>query len=232
MRNIILVALGMSLSCPAIVAAQSATSGEFIQATSPLQSGGSVTSRTAPNEGLRTWFSPNPPPGATEPRETAATSPAGPANAGTSTAATSYPYPGIPAGGIQVAQYPTSMFDPFSGSTPVTQFPTLGITPQSSLRPGWQTSTPAGGLPPVGPPAASLTPALTPGTGGFASPTIQYPQILPPVAGTTTSTGFRPLFRFRNMPPGSYLGQGVLGQPKAYVDGQPVRNLLRYVFIW
>jgi hypothetical protein len=131
-----------------------------------------------------------------------------------------------------MAQANPATFDPFSGTAPVTQFPTLGITPQSSLRPGWQTGTTTGTLPPVGPPAASLTPALVPGTGGFASPTIQYPQVLPPVGGTSTSTGFRPLVRLKNMPPGTYLGQGVLGQPKAYVDGQPVRNLLRYVFIW
>jgi len=25
------------------------------------------------------------------------------------------------------------------------------------------------------------------------------------------------------------LGQGLIGQPTAYVDGQPLRNLLRYV---
>jgi len=40
---------------------------------------------------------------------------------------------------------------------------------------------------------------------------------------------YTPLFQFRNMPPGSYLGQGLIGQPTAYVDGQPVRNLLRYI---
>jgi len=40
---------------------------------------------------------------------------------------------------------------------------------------------------------------------------------------------YTPLIQFRNMPPGTYLGQGVIGQPTAYVDGQPIRNLLRYV---
>jgi len=40
---------------------------------------------------------------------------------------------------------------------------------------------------------------------------------------------YTPLLNFRNMPQGTYLGQGIIGQPTAYVDGQPFRNLLRYV---
>lgn len=40
---------------------------------------------------------------------------------------------------------------------------------------------------------------------------------------------YTPLIKFRNMPPGTYLGQGLIGQPTAYVDGQPIRNLLRYI---
>ena len=45
----------------------------------------------------------------------------------------------------------------------------------------------------------------------------------------TGSGQYTPLIQFRNMPPGTYLGQGLIGQPTAYVDGQPIRNLLRYV---
>ena len=48
------------------------------------------------------------------------------------------------------------------------------------------------------------------------------------LAGSGRSA-YTPLVQFRNMPPGVYLGQGVIGQPTAYVDGQPIRNLLRYV---
>ncbi len=40
---------------------------------------------------------------------------------------------------------------------------------------------------------------------------------------------YTPLLNFRNMPAGTYLGQGIIGQPTAYVDGQPLRNLLRYI---
>ncbi|HMP81037.1 MAG TPA: hypothetical protein PKD54_16390, partial [Pirellulaceae bacterium] len=42
----------------------------------------------------------------------------------------------------------------------------------------------------------------------------------------------RPLVRLQNLPPGTYPGQGIVGQPKAYVDGQPVRNLMRYFSPW
>jgi hypothetical protein len=41
---------------------------------------------------------------------------------------------------------------------------------------------------------------------------------------------YNPLLKLHNLPVGTYLGQGIIGQPTAYVDGQPVRNLLRYVF--
>ncbi len=40
---------------------------------------------------------------------------------------------------------------------------------------------------------------------------------------------FSPLVPIQNLPNGTYIGQGLVGQPKAYVDGQPVRNFFRYV---
>lgn len=45
----------------------------------------------------------------------------------------------------------------------------------------------------------------------------------------TGSGSYTPIIRLQNLPPGTYLGQGLIGQPTAYVDGQPVRNLLRYL---
>ncbi len=47
--------------------------------------------------------------------------------------------------------------------------------------------------------------------------------------GSGSSNSLTSLLPFRNMPPSAYLGQGLIGQPTAYVDGQPFRNLLRYV---
>ena len=45
----------------------------------------------------------------------------------------------------------------------------------------------------------------------------------------TGSGVYQPIVRLANLQPGTYLGQGIIGQPTAYVDGQPVRNLFRYV---
>lgn len=39
-----------------------------------------------------------------------------------------------------------------------------------------------------------------------------------------------PMIPLRSMPYGTYLGQGIVGQPVAYVNGEPVRNFLRYIF--
>jgi len=50
--------------------------------------------------------------------------------------------------------------------------------------------------------------------------------------GSTGSASANPLssmLSFRNLPPSTYLGQGLIGQPTAYVDGQPFRNLFRYI---
>lgn len=52
----------------------------------------------------------------------------------------------------------------------------------------------------------------------------------PPVPYTAQRPTYQPVVQFQNLPPGTYLGQGWVGQPKAYVDGQPVRNLFRYIF--
>lgn len=40
---------------------------------------------------------------------------------------------------------------------------------------------------------------------------------------------YRPVVPVHNLPSNAYLGQGLLGQPKAYVNGQPIRNFLRYM---
>lgn len=59
-----------------------------------------------------------------------------------------------------------------------------------------------------------------PATGGFfpTQPTRQ------------TGNGYRALIP-RPLPAGTYIGQGWLGQPKAYVNNQPLRNALRYLII-
>ncbi len=44
------------------------------------------------------------------------------------------------------------------------------------------------------------------------------------------NSGFRSLIGFGQSLNNAYLGRGIIGQPTAYVDGQPFRNFLRYIF--
>ena len=46
------------------------------------------------------------------------------------------------------------------------------------------------------------------------------------ITGTGAYTPLLPIVSAQ----GARLGQGIIGQPTAYIDGQPIRNLLRYVF--
>jgi hypothetical protein len=48
----------------------------------------------------------------------------------------------------------------------------------------------------------------------------------PPVEATGA---YQPVFRMANLPPGVYVGEGMFGKPQTYRDGQPVRNLFRYI---
>ncbi|MFV1965651.1 MAG: hypothetical protein ACC628_09535 [Pirellulaceae bacterium] len=47
--------------------------------------------------------------------------------------------------------------------------------------------------------------------------------------GYPANTTYRPLWPVLSMPSSYYVGRGVLGQPKVYVPGQPIRNVLRYL---
>ncbi len=53
---------------------------------------------------------------------------------------------------------------------------------------------------------------------------------VPPTAmPTTNNSGYRPLIGFGQSLSNAYLGRGIIGQPTAFVAGQPVRNFLRYL---
>ncbi len=102
---------------------------------------------------------------------------------------------------------------------------------------------------PVGEPPVNIEVPGVDGNAAFQSPTldpnvgIQYPTgqfgtFNPPANSAfrnwwtpmvTGSGAYQPIIRLQNLPPGTYLGQGLIGQPTAYVDGQPIRNLLRYI---
>lgn len=250
-RILIAVAAMASLSLFAEpVAAQSAAAREYMEASSPLKKGGVVVTRTAPGQQVETVLYRETPsltrtstvverPTATErPVETQANAQPSTTPAATPTnppppAADVYPYPQAPAT-VAPGFYPG-----------VVQVPNLGYYGRTAQRPSWfgQPTQPprlfSGGnvnygvAPPMSGPIVSSPPT--------ASPQIQMPQVVPPGQSVTTGyapwtqpfatqpPGPQPLIRFQNMPPGAYMGQGIVGQPKAYVDGQPIRNFLRFL---
>ena len=77
-----------------------------------------------------------------------------------------------------------------------------GVAPKTGLVPA-PASTPFAYAPPAAMPPATV---YAPSNGGFV-----------PVVGFGQATN-------------AQLGRGLYGQPTAYVDGQPFRNFLRYIF--
>ena len=51
----------------------------------------------------------------------------------------------------------------------------------------------------------------------------------PATFGPTYNNGPQPLLRLRTLPANAYIGQGIIGQPTAYVPGEPLRNVIRYI---
>ena len=80
--------------------------------------------------------------------------------------------------------------------------------------------------PTCGSPYASSPYATQPG----GSPFSYVPPTGMPYANNGSNSGFRPLIGFGQSLGNAYLGRGIIGQPTAYVDGQPVRNFIRYFF--
>ncbi|MEM9411400.1 MAG: hypothetical protein AAGA30_09820 [Planctomycetota bacterium] len=86
------------------------------------------------------------------------------------------------------------------------------------------------------PAVANQVPALgvptnnAPFTTGVGTNPVYNPQQSSFLTPFVTGSGvYQPIIRLANVRPGTYLGQGIIGQPTAYVDGQPIRNLLRYI---
>ncbi|GEM_PF-1792070 len=95
---------------------------------------------------------------------------------------------------------------------------------------------------PYQPMAAAQTPMLPATNGGIYGPISPNAQLNPAVPGfygvqnagvngaAPANSGYRSLVP-RTLPAGTYIGQGWLGQPKAYVSTQPVRNFFRYLIV-
>ncbi|WP_153555903.1 hypothetical protein [Roseimaritima sediminicola] len=94
----------------------------------------------------------------------------------------------------------------------------------------------AGGLWQCGPeyvvPCSATVPATVPATTPYiAPPAVVAPPVAMPAVATTAvvpTAGCRPLFTLGQDPTNVQIGQGIIGQPKAYVPGQNVRNFIRY----
>jgi hypothetical protein len=77
------------------------------------------------------------------------------------------------------------------------------------------------------PPAPSF-PSTGAVPGAFVPPTLT-PNLTPGLY-TPNNAGFSPLLSLGQENYNVLLGRGILGQPTAYVPGQPVRNFMRYIF--
>ena len=252
-RSLVLAIFAVTLATSSWVSGQNTGSREFVESSSPTRNGGRVVSRSAPGERVetRTYRSTT---GTTTPqldRLRGAES----ANSGSTTETrrtlrpqdqTRSPYPYPAANVPRTAQIPANSNSSFAsrnwGRTYNPAIPTQLTTPRVAQNcdcgPGFQT--------PLSQPPASLSPSLSGVQGGGVDPAwnnnlnLQFPPVetMSPNGNTfqnwwnpiASGTGaYQPILRLQNMPPGTYLGQGIIGQPTAYVDGQPLRNLLRYI---
>ncbi len=129
-----------------------------------------------------------------------------------------------------VSRQPVVVQSPWVAST--VQVPTLGAPTawNRALRPacaGCGGTSPVYGpanLAGLQPPAAALPPTLVPPAN-----TAWYPGTVTQLPAARTT--YTPLVRLQNFPPNAWPGQGIIGSPKLYVDGQPIRNLFRYLTI-
>ena len=253
--------LGGLILCDGAIAQQRVvTAQQYIESTSPLKTGGTITSRTTPEGRTETITRIAQLPVREGNTASVLTSPLSPQSvyrvpqavtnqAGMPSAQATYPYPATQPPRLR---YATGQ-GLYAGSRSLATAPgagTVATTPHVAYQ-----ATNTLGLPPVRRVAqnscgscdttATSPPNLTFNVPGQTPPggvlqtypgATAYPN---PGYGTrqnwwtpffTGSGTYTPLLFRRNMPPGTYLGQGIIGQPTAYVDGQPIRNLLRYVF--
>ncbi|QDU94235.1 hypothetical protein [Lignipirellula cremea] len=132
-----------------------------------------------------------------------------------------------------VSPVPPQQFAPQgAGDVTITPLSTTIVSSQSagagsSGVPYHQVSQQVGGqccTPSLGPTAAYLPPqqpGLMPG-GACCEPGYGVAAVPPPNA-------YKPLIALRPYPCEAYVGQGLLGQPKAYMPSQPIRNFFRYI---
>ncbi len=177
---------------------------EYIQSTSPLPNGGFVSSVFYPGQNMRGHLD-----------ETSLT---------------------IPHLAQQIA--PGSAPRSISSGVPVMSSPSAIAPVQQNFFP--QTVS-AWNVPNLGIPAA-WDRSIRRGCACQPGTIVQPQMVAPPVATqptTLTQSGYRTALnpvvttganlQLQNMPPNVYVGRGVFGGPSQYIDGQPVRNLFRFI---
>lgn len=236
---------------------QRAEAYEYMSASSPLKNGWTVTTQSVPGRPISTVVTPAPltAAGANGPGVTLVPTsgqypnpPAG--GLSTTTAGGSWVWVpnqgvGVTPGGAPVITQPTlgitstNALKPASGGQPAMvaapaaagcncgpqvgagALAASGVPPYSTGVPTVPFAPPAG-LPGTIP--TSMTQpnvAAQPSAGSNGATTAYYPYL---------TGNFQPIVATKNLPPGTYMGRGMFGQPTAYIDGQPMRNLFRYVF--
>lgn len=87
-------------------------------------------------------------------------------------------------------------------------------------------------------PATTVSQPVTvhrPTTVAYSNPAVAVPAVAVPAAVPAATvypvdtTTYRPVLPILNLNNNSYVGRGLLGQPEVYTEGQPIRNVLRYL---
>jgi hypothetical protein len=103
-----------------------------------------------------------------------------------------------------------------SGSYPVVRAQHQEVQPVTSWRIGQ-------------PSQIVLWPPPTAGNTNSLNGVVNAPVYTPLPPTGPHATVLRPILPLEPLPPNYEVGRGLLGQPKLYVPGQPVRNFLRYL---
>lgn len=247
--------------------------GEFIESSSPLRNGGTVTTRAEPGRRVQTTVTIASTRGVAPTRgavngqsrvPTPASNGSSVLQSGTSSTrqaagqsglrttnqtSSRYPYPATyqprvaynPYAGNQYAMNAARVQLPQNGNCNCAPLPVngLGLTPAPTYNNQLGgTRVPTNAYQPNGAfgaqngqPVLSQPPQIQYQIPGQTPAAPQYGYQNPNYAQSPWLTGspgaYQPLVRVFN-PQGAFLGQGVMGQPEAYVNGQPVANFFRY----
>jgi hypothetical protein len=230
-------------------------SQEYIQSVSPLAGGGSIVTRSIPGQNVQsvTTVSQFPPTSNTSPAigyqplryQGQWSSQANPGNgylypSGNSTLVTARPTNtlGYRPVGNPTLQQPGLYQSPNNqlaqncptcvGATTTTNYPVQNSLPipPSQIQSGIANTPPAILAPPS---LSAPQPVYAPNSNWQAG--VPYDPNFGASPGTNSAArkNCDPVVALRNLPPATYIGQGIFGQPKAYIDGEPIRNFLRYL---